>query len=211
MAKLVLDYSHAGDTVFAMKTHGIVQGLTGNPAFAPPWPPEFPTLAALTALQNEFALAVAAAADRDKAKVAAKNALRAELQAMVRELGRYVQTRSGGNLAILEGTGFDLARERRRKPGIPGAPQKFRIASGPLPGSVRCSAEAPEGSLAFEIQHCAGDPAVAADWTTDALCGRCRKVEVAGLERGKDTAFRIRAIGKEGPGPWSTVAIFMPH
>ncbi len=211
MAKLVLDYSNTGDVVFGNKTRGMATGLKDNPHFALPWPTEFPTLAAFTAKQLEFADALNAAADRDKAKVATKNARRAELQVMVREIGRYLQTKSGGDRAILETTGYDLAKDPVASPDVPGAPQNFKVVGGSVPGSALCSADAPDGSLAFEIQYCVGDTSVPANWKVGAQSGKCKKVEVTGLERGKDHTFRIRAIGKKGPGPWSDVAVYMPN
>ena len=85
MAKIILDYSKQSDSDFANTTLEMVNALTGNSNFGLPWPTEYPTLAAFTAKQKEFADKVTAAGDRDKAKVAAKNACRDELQAMVRD------------------------------------------------------------------------------------------------------------------------------
>ena len=155
-------------------------------------------------------LATATIQDID-ARLRRLNALRAELQTMVRDMGRYLQTKSGGDRTILESTGYDLAKDREATPEVPGAPQNFKVVGGSVPGSALCSAEAPDGSLTFEIQYCTGDTSVPANWKIGAQTGKCKKVEITGLERGKDHTFRIRALGKSGPGPWSDVAVYMPN
>ena len=211
MAKIVLDYSGLTDTALSSKALGMVNGLKDNPNFALPWPSEFPTLADLTTTQADFAASIPLAADRDKGKVSAKNALRAQLLQMIREIGRYVQQKSGGDQTILEGTGYDLVKEKQANPDIPAAPQNFKVTGGNGPGTAKASAEAPDGAVSFELQACTGDTSVEANWKTIAQTAKCRKIEVSGLERGKDTTFRLRAIGKKGPGPWSDIFVYMPN
>ncbi|MEI7732061.1 MAG: fibronectin type III domain-containing protein [Verrucomicrobiota bacterium] len=211
MVKLVLDYSNVRDANFACKTLGMVHGLTGNGHFPLPWPAEFPSLAAFTAKQKAFADGLAAAADRDKGKVATKNTLRTELQAMVRELGRYLQVKSGGDRTILESTGYDLAKSRVATPPIPDAPQNLKVGPGKETGWVLVRATRSRGARMFEVEYCVGDRSVPANWKIGAQTGTCRKVEIGGLERGKDYAFRMRAFGREGHGPWSNVVVYMPN
>ncbi|MEI7732687.1 MAG: fibronectin type III domain-containing protein [Verrucomicrobiota bacterium] len=210
MTKLILDYSSYGDALLASKTLGMVHALTGNTHFPLPWPTEFPTLVALTAKQVAFADAVTAAGDRDKVKISAKNALRKELLVMIREIGTYLQIKSGGDRTILETTGYDLVKARVPSPNPPAAPQNFKVVAGLLPGSAVASAKSPRGARTFEVEYCVGDTSVPANWKIGARHGACGKIKMDGLERGKDHTFRIRAIGNDGPGAWSDVAVFMP-
>ncbi|MEI7730346.1 MAG: fibronectin type III domain-containing protein [Verrucomicrobiota bacterium] len=210
MVKLILDYSDTSDPILLTKTFAMVHGLTGNLHFPLPWPTEFPTLAALTAKQTAFAEAMAAAADRDKGKISAKNALRKELLALVRQIGVYLQVKSGGDRTILESTGYDLVKDRVPNPNPPAAPQSFKVVAGALPGSVVASAKSPRGARSFEVQYCLGDTSVPANWKLGAQHGSCHRIKIAGLDRGKDYSFRIHAIGQDGPGPWSEVVVFMP-
>ncbi|MEI7731217.1 MAG: fibronectin type III domain-containing protein [Verrucomicrobiota bacterium] len=209
MAKLILNYSKLNDGMYASKTLSIVNGLTGNSHFPLPWPADFPTLAALTAKQKSFADAVTAAEDRDKGKISARNALRKELQAMVRDIGRYLQTKSGGDQTILESTGYDLAKAPVPNPTVPDAPLNLKVVGGKLPGSVVASAKSPRGARSFEVQYCLGDTSVPANWKVGARPGTCNKIKFGGLERAKDYSFRICAFGKDGPGPWSDVIVYM--
>ena len=210
MTKLILDYSEKTDPVLLAKSLGMVHGLTGNLHFPLPWPTEFPTLAALTAKQAAFADALTAAADRDKGKVAAKNALRKELLAIIRQVGIYLQVKSGGDRTILESTGYDLAKDRVPYPNPPTAPQNLKVVAGTLPGTVVVSAKSPRGARMFEVQYCLGDTSVPANWKLGAQHSSCSKIKMDGLERGKDYAFRICAFGQDGHGPWSELTVFMP-
>lgn len=209
-ARIILDYSKLPDAGLVSKSHGMVTALTGNPKFPLPWSTEFRTLAELTAKQEEFSLAVDAAADRDKASVAAKNRIRAELEAIIRSVGRYLQEKSGGDRETLETTGYDLAKEREANPDIPAAPENFKVIGGQGPGTIIASAKAPDGAISFELQATT-TPENPASYKTIAQTPGCRKIEVSGLERGKDTTFRLRALGKKGLGPWSDVAVYMPN
>src|SRR5690242_528305 len=71
---LIINYSRLSDLEFASKSLGMVQALTGNVSFPSPYGASFPTLAEFTTAQSEYATAVGLAADRDKAKVADRNA-----------------------------------------------------------------------------------------------------------------------------------------
>ncbi len=210
MAKIILDYSKQSDSDFANTTLEMVNALTGNSNFGLPWPTEYPTLAAFTAKQKEFADKVTAAGDRDKAKVAAKNACRDELQAMVRDIGRYLQTKSGGDRAILETTGFDIAKTPDAPMDVPDAPADLKLKLGKTSGTIIASAKMPKGAASIETWSCVGDPNVEANWKLRAQTSSARTIEVSGLQRGVDTYVKCRAIGRKGPGPWSDVATIMP-
>ncbi len=209
-ARIVLNYANLGHAEFVSKSLGMVNGLRDNPHFPLPWPDEFPSLAKLATAQDAYSLSVVGAADRDKAKVAAQNAKRLVLEDIVREIGRYVQTKSGGDRAILETTGYDLARTREKNPDVPHAPEELRLKLGRMPGSIIASAKKTRGATAFITEYCMGNPNVEANWRPGAMTSGCRKVELTGLSRGQDYTVRMRGIGRKGPGPWSNIEMIMP-
>lgn len=208
---LIISYARLSDLEFASKTLGMVQALTGNANFPSPYGSSFPTLAEFTTAQSEYATAVGLAADRDKSKVADRNAKREVLADIVRRLAPYLESVAAGDVAKLESTGYDLTKATHDAPiEIPDAPTDLKLKQGQLSGSVSVTAKPPKGAGSFEIQVCVGDPNVPANWRTATLSRNCRNVAVAGLQRGVDHFFRIRAIGSKGPGPWSNVESIMP-
>lgn len=210
MIKLIINYSSLGEAAFVTQSLAIVNGLTGNARFPLPWPTDIPTLAELTTAQSEYATAVTAAIDRDKGKIADRNAKREILADMIREIAPHLESIADGDIVALESTGYALSKERSAPTDIPDAPTGLKLRNGSMPGSLVASAKAPKGAGSFETQVCTGDPAVPANWHTVAQTTSSRGVELNGLQRGVDHYVRMRAIGSKGPGPWSNIETAMP-
>ena len=122
MIKLIVNYSSLSDPDFVTQSLAIVQGLTGNPHYTLPWPTDLPTLAQLTAAQSEYAAAVTAAIDRDKAKIADRIAKREVLAGMIRYLAPWLQKKVDADVAIMETTGYALSKPRAPATDVPEAP-----------------------------------------------------------------------------------------
>ena len=61
----------------------------------------------------------------------------------------------------------------------------------------------------FEIGVCEGDPTIETNWRYAAMSLCASKLEVRGLIPGTVYSFRVRAVGANGPGPWSSYITLM--
>ena len=61
----------------------------------------------------------------------------------------------------------------------------------------------------FEIGVCEGDPTTETNWRYAAMAVCASKLEVRGLIPGTVYSFRVRAVGANGPGPWSSYITLM--
>ena len=108
-----------GQASFAERVTVILQKLTGNPSFPSPTP-------ALPAVQTAFDAYTVAAANAVKGGVQAmviRNALRAELVAMLRQLASDVATTASGNLEKLLSCGCPVQKPNRTPIGpLPATP-----------------------------------------------------------------------------------------
>lgn len=61
----------------------------------------------------------------------------------------------------------------------------------------------------FEIGVCQGDPTIETNWKYAAMAVCASRLEVRGLIPGTVYSFRVRAVGANGPGPWSSYVTLM--
>ncbi|HBG04508.1 MAG: hypothetical protein A2075_07065 [Geobacteraceae bacterium GWC2_58_44] len=61
----------------------------------------------------------------------------------------------------------------------------------------------------FEMGACEGDPTIESNWRYAAMAVCASKLEVRGLIPGTVYSFRVRAVGANGPGPWSSFVTLM--
>lgn len=100
-----LAFAQLPDAELGEFTQSVITKLTGSAAF--PAPPV--TLPNLTAANTAFEAALAAAADGGIQATAVKNAARATLVAMLRQVANYVQGASNNDLPTLLSSGFFAA------------------------------------------------------------------------------------------------------
>jgi len=116
----------------------------------------------------------------------------------------YVQLVAKGDPAKILLSGFDLASEPVPVGDLP-APINFEISLGD-PGVLKPRWKPVPGARSY-ILECAEhtSPMV---WTQVKVTTTSR-TEVTGLVSGKTYAFRVRAVGSNGEGPWSDEAVKM--
>jgi hypothetical protein len=85
----------------------------------------------------------------------------------------------------------------------------FKVQHGEEHGVIIGKASGLRGARGFEIWGCQGDPTVEQNWRYMALSTKASRMEVRGLIPGTLYSFRARAIGPNGPGPWSSYATLM--
>ena len=203
--KLVTGFSRMSDADFQAKCGVILASLAGNPHFPEPWPESVGSLARLTEAHNALLVAYADAQSRDSAKVAAKNAARAALEHQFTAVAHYLEAIAGDDMAKLAGSGFDLRppTDRHANEGILPAPETLQLRQGARGGSIELTSSAVPGARAYEVELAQGDPTLEANWKHTLTSGVCKHIVVEGLTPGQLYWFRLRAIGKDGPGLWS--------
>lgn len=176
----------------------IATAMTGNPNFPAP----VPTLAALTTAINA---AEAAQAASDAARQAAllktteRNTAFDNMRGLAMSLMGYAQAASGGDLAKLQSGAWDV-----RDPAVPlTMTQVLGLAAtaGDMEGVVDLQWEAMRGAASYEVQISA-NPNDLASWTHKATV-TSSTTSLTGLQSAVRCWFRVRAIGANGPGPWS--------
>jgi hypothetical protein len=119
------------DPQLIVDTQTILTSMTGNPGYTTP----DPTLAAVTTAMNDFATALANAADGGATLTAIKNDKRAALVGLLRNLANYVQVACNGDLTVLMSSGFPIQKPQRSPIGVLPAPTGLTLDWGICRGS----------------------------------------------------------------------------
>lgn len=205
-AKLIVTFESCSLPVFLTKSERIVTSLTGNSHYPLPWPTAVP---APTALANAFAnlqRLASAAASGDTAKIAARNLARDEVTVMLKKIALYLELVADGDRAILETTGYELAKAHGGHspgPGVLPAPENLRVERGPLSGVLLVQVHTLKGAGSYEVQIASADPKVETNWRLVTLSKTATHIELTGLTPGTVYYVRVRGIGSHGPGAWA--------
>ena len=124
-----------GDAQLDQDTETIIASMTGNANFPTP----SPTLAVITTALSAFTVALADAADGGVEKTAIKNARRAELVSLLRQLSSYVFATADGDMTKLLSSGFPAQKTSRSPIGPLPAPMTPVLSQGPVTGSLSAS------------------------------------------------------------------------
>jgi len=127
--KVYLGFAQAPDAEVDEFTSGVIDGLTGNPAFPSPPVPLKPVPVAkgadaqtptdLTSLQLAFENAISAALHGGTPLTAAKNTAREALLDALHKTAMYVQSLARHDLAMLLSSGFEAASTNRAQSPLP--------------------------------------------------------------------------------------------
>jgi len=203
MAKVITGASRMPLAVLWPTTANVIVKMTGNAGFTTPNPPLATLQTLLTDSQSKSALydtavtnASQALAVRDLARQALANALDSE--------GAYVQNQSGGDEVQILSTGFTV-----RAHGTPVGPmaqvQNLSVTEGDGPGMVDAHWDPTAGASSSEVASCPGPDPAAGVYTSAALV-TASSTTLTGLTSGTRVWIKVRAIGSQGPGPWSDPA-----
>jgi hypothetical protein len=201
MNRLNSGFSKLADDQFDNKAQSIVAALTGNANF----PTTTPTLASigtdLTACQQALAMQSGQARDTQIA------ATRAKLADSLEKLARGLELVPNVTEAMLATSGFELRKVPSVSGEIVAAPGNVRLKQTGVSGVVQVLCDAVNRASAYEMQYTL-DPN-AGPWIDGETFASTRGIGISGLTRGKDYWVRLRAIGTNGPGPWSDPATIL--
>jgi hypothetical protein len=193
------------EPAFDAKAELINTSLTGNANFPLPWPVYVPQLADISTARGNYHTLYDAAQNGDSVKIAARNAARDALTALLKRLAPYLELVANGDVVKLKTTGYDLRNDIAHSTSsapLP-APTNFRFTRGYVSGTMSASADSLAGAGSYELNVCLGDPAVEANWKDKGTFLHCSDITVDAFTPGTIYYARLRGIGSSGPGVWA--------
>jgi len=181
----------------------VISALTNHPFFKDI--PLDPLAAAGTNLEESVRLTGAG----DHSKIPDRNT---HLSCVIKELTRVafrVQLQAIDEETQLHTSGLPLAEHRTRVRKAPRIPATVLTGLEAInldaPGEVMLNADSQDSAFGYHFQFTKLDPTVEENWVDDAPGPHrgCKKIIIRGLDSLNRYAFRGRAIGDDGPGPWS--------
>jgi hypothetical protein len=179
-----------------------VQGLTNNTYFPTP----APSLEVMNTALATFINALAAAANRGKVEIANKNAKRAELVSLMRQLASYITVTAGGDMTKLLSSNFPIQKPVRSRIGQLPAPKSPELKRGRVSGELE-GATVPIYGTGVYTWRLALASAPATYVQTVQTTGARHTFN--GLTPGQNYNVEVNAIGSAGASDWSDVATMM--
>lgn len=197
-AKVSYDFNRT-ETKLMERTQALLANLYGNPAYAEPVVTKPELEAAVQALQDAIGLQ----AQGGTAATAAKNARKAELLELLDKLALYVQTVSGGDLALLLSSGFRAASQNRASVPLV-KPVVKRLRYG-VTGESLLAVKPVANARCYECRVAeVTDDGAPGPWQAKGPFNSSQKIQVTGLTPGRVYIFQIRAVGgSTGASDWS--------
>jgi len=192
----------ASDNQLIGDVQSAITGLTDNPNFTSPKP----TLAAVQTALGEFTTAVAEAVNGGRVLVAAKNAKRAELVSLMRQLASYVTVTSNGDMKTLLSSGFPYQKPVRTRVGTLPAPAAPTLRRGALSGQLDASASPVYGAGSYNWRISLASKPDEFVQTAQTMGGRH---SFKGLTPGQSYNVQVNAVGSVGPSDWSVASAAM--
>ena len=187
------------DAVLLKNTETIVTSMTNNADYPTP----APALTVVTTAANAFSVALAEAADGGKEKTAIKNAKRAELVSLLRQLANYVAVACGDDMAKLLGSGFPVQKPTRTPVGVLPAPHTPVASQGPLSGQLHASSQPLNGAYSYNWRLALASAPTVYVQTAQTTGAR---MTFSGLTPGQVYAVSLNAVGAAGASNWSNAA-----
>ncbi len=192
--EIVLGWLNDPDLRFAPIIRRIIDGLKRNEAFPDPVP-------SIESLETAYDVYLPFVVGKDKvsgANAVMRQEKRTVVEDIVRELGPWVQLKSGGNLVKLTSTNFPLADEPGTAP-TPETPSEIvlYIAGDPVSLFVKCKAQT--NAKIYSVQVSRDNQNW--EWTDSDTSST---VEIAGLPIGVTLYLQMRMKNVNGPSNWSS-------
>jgi len=194
--------SKDSDEKLAKDVQSAITGMTDNANFPKPTP----GLADVTAALIAFTVALADAVNGGKEMTSIKNANRAELVSLMRQLASYVTETSNGDMTKLLSSGFPYQKPNRVSVGTLPAPGSPLLRQGALSGQLDARVPPIYGAYTFNWRlalSSAPNTYVQTVQTTGS------SVTFEGLTAGQTYAVTANAVGSAGPSDWSDDAELM--
>ena len=188
--KVKVGFSKLRDDDLDTVSAAIIKNMTGNTNYPTP----VPTLAVVQTALTGYDLALTAAANGGLDKTAIKDQKRSDLEALLKQLGTYVQLNCKNDLVILLSSGFE-AGKAATPVGMLTKPENFKVENGPNSGTVKLSLDKIKGANSYVYEYAAVPITATSNWTVGV--GTSTKFSIVGLTSGQQYAFRVAGIGAD--------------
>jgi len=201
-AKLITRYSSLSIPAFLNRLNTIAACAKDTTYFPANRPAGVATAAMLAKMASQYAAACVAAESGDKTAIAARNALRKQIEALHKALAHYYEMLANGNLEALQSTGFDLQRQpvKSEVHAPPAAPVGMKVTRGGA-GTAIVHASKDKNASHYKAQVTTGDTLVDTNWGGTVECDNCDRIVLTGLTHATRYCIRLAAFGKGGWGP----------
>ena len=190
------------DATLVTDAETVVTSMTNNTAYPSP----SPALAAITTAANDFATAIANAANGGTELTAIKNAKRTALAALLRHLASYVNVACKGDLATLLSSGFPIQKPTRTAAGILPAPVTPVLRLGGRSGDLVAVAGPVPNAYTYNWRVALSS---APDAYVQEMQTTAARITFSGLTPGELYLVDVNAVGTAGPSDWSDSAELM--
>jgi len=184
------------------KGRQIVTAMTNNANFSNPHPPLPEVTAALTGLDQNYALLQAAKADV-KAKATTQDDAEGKVDQILGQLAAYVESIAGNDEKIITSAGL-TTKASRSAPTFLSPPQSLSATAGDHEGVIELSWKKVPNARSYTIQT-SPDPPTPESWTHASIATASAQT-IDKLASGKRFWFRVAAIGALGQSGWSEPA-----
>jgi hypothetical protein len=192
--KISLNFAKLSVPNVVVFTGGIIDGLTGNPAYLTP----AVSILNLTAAQTTLSNAITAQLLGGVVETAAMNAAKDALIALLRLEANYVQGAGKNDLTTLLSSGFSVNSINRTRSPL-ATPNIIEIDNG-MSTQLIARAQGVDNARAYEAQVKIGMGA----WVPAGIFTQSRNMILTGLIPGTIYAVQVRAIGgSTGYSDWS--------
>lgn len=201
-ARISLAFAILLNTQLIAFVRNVITLMTGNPQYPTPTP----TLATMTTAVDAFETAVQDALDGGRLPIATRNAKRAELLSLTRQLASYVQGHCNEDLVLLLSSGFEAVKAKT-PPYVPPAPENQRLEQTGKTGELALKFDRVSNAVNYSIQTATSPDGPWEDW---GLSTKAR-VLITDLTAGKVYWARACANGSQGSsdfgGPATAMAL----
>ena len=185
-----------GEAPFTEKVTTILEWMKNNPKYPTP----APTLAAVQTAFDAYKVATADAAQGGKDHIAVRDARRAELVSLLRQLANYVSSTANGDMETLLSSGFPTQKNAGSPVGPLPAPNAPVVTQGTKSGSLAAVTPPVYGASAYNWRVAlASEPSVFVQ-TKQSTAARST---FEGLTPGKIYNVELNAVGAAGVSDWS--------
>ena len=200
---------------FVAASGAMCEALSTDPLFSGDWPDIYPSLQEVLSARDNYVKTYNAALNRDILQISQRNKARAVLEQIFAKVFKYVESVAGDDPYLHLNIGYQLSGQAANSGKIDttkAAPTNFSMNNGKLPGVATGHCSRMPYPAVYELQYAFADVdlTVEANWNLGGIFRLCSKMVVANLESVKRYAFRVRAIGDDGPGPWCAVVLWSP-
>lgn len=199
MSKTKIGFSNLTVPAQVERSRHIQTNMGGNLNFLTP----VPTLLAVKAATDALETAYNESRGRDKNKIQIMKLRRAEMLALIVQLGAYVQSTSNGDKEIILSSGFDVIQSGAPQPPV-GQVMNVRLSNGRTSGSIKVLFDKMPGAKAYVVEI-STEPLDESKWDAKGAPIKTR-FEITDLQPGTKYWVRVAAIGKDGVGLWSNLA-----